>query len=256
MKVRKSAVTLWVLVLLGMVIVSGCSPVTVETPVLTPDIAATVEAAVATALASQPTPDVAATVEVAVAAVLASQPTPDIAVIVDAVIAAQTAQAEPTVTTGCYDVGVLKWCNTSGGVERKDDSVVLHNSIQKTEMLGNVVSENLDCVFVLKFDHGMSDSSVGLEIWDPLEYSITFRGGAIKVVTTGIVVKTREVASYIGKRIEVHLRASDERLFAAIDGVTLLDEENTYWEGQVVRPRLNADIGDTITLYSSSCTIE
>jgi len=32
MKVRKGAVTLWVLVSLGMVIVSGCGPVTVETP--------------------------------------------------------------------------------------------------------------------------------------------------------------------------------------------------------------------------------
>ena len=32
MKVRKNAVTLWVLVLLGMVIVSGCGPITVETP--------------------------------------------------------------------------------------------------------------------------------------------------------------------------------------------------------------------------------
>ena len=220
MKVRKSVVTLWVLVLLGMVIVSGCGPVTVETPVPTPDIAATVEAAVAMAMATQ------------------------------------AAQEGPTVTTGCYDVGDLRWCNTSGSVERKDDSIVLHNSIQKTEMLGNVVSENLDCVFVLKFDRGMSDSSVGLEIWDPTEYSITFRGGAIKVVTAGIVVGTKEVASYIGERIEVHLRVSDERLFAAIDGDTLLDEENTYWEGQVVRPRLNADIDDTVTLYSSSCTTE
>lgn len=240
MKVRKSAVTLWVLVLLGIMIVSGCSPVTVETPVPAPDIAATAEAAAATAVASQPTPDATATY----------------AAIATEIAATQATQEGPTVTTGCYDVGDLRWCNTSGSVERKDDSIVLHNSIQKTEMLGNVVSENLDCVFVLKFDRGMSDSSVGLEIWDPTEYSITFRGGAIKVVTAGIVVGTKEVASYVGKRIEVHLRVSDERLFAAIDGVTLLDEENTYWEGQVVRPRLNADIGDTVTLYSSSCTTE
>ena len=233
MRSLRKAIPFVALFLVGMMATSGCSPV--PTPVPTPDIAATVEAAVAVALASQPTSDVAATVE--------------------AVIAAQTAQTEPT-TTGCYDVGDLQWCNTSGGIERKNDSIVLHNSLQKTEMWGNAVSANLDCKFTLEFDHGMSDSSVGLEIWDPLEYSITFRGGAIKVVTTGIVMETREVASYIGKRIEVHLRASDERLFAAIDGVTLVDEENTYWEGQVVRPRLNADIGDTITLYSSSCTIE
>lgn len=53
MKVRKSAVTLWVLVLLGMVVVSGCGPVTVETPVPTPDIPATVEAAVAAAMTAQ-----------------------------------------------------------------------------------------------------------------------------------------------------------------------------------------------------------
>ena len=61
MKVQKSAVTLWVLVLLGMVIVSGCGPVTVETPVPTPDIAAIAKAAAATAVASQPTPNATAT---------------------------------------------------------------------------------------------------------------------------------------------------------------------------------------------------
>jgi hypothetical protein len=82
MKVRKSAVTLWVLVLLGTITVSGCGLVTVETPVPTPDIAATVEAAVAVALASQPTPDLAATVKAAVATEVA---------------ATQAAQAEPTV---------------------------------------------------------------------------------------------------------------------------------------------------------------
>lgn len=55
MKVRKNAVTFWILVLLGMVVVNGCGPnITVETPVPTPNIAATVEAAVAAALASQP----------------------------------------------------------------------------------------------------------------------------------------------------------------------------------------------------------
>ena len=238
MKIAKKVVWVLLLALMEVLILSGCG--TPITPTL--DLQGTIEAATATAtaVASQPTPDATATY----------------AAIATEIAATQAAQEGPTVTTGCYDVGDLRWCNTSGSVERKDDSIVLHNSIQKTEMLGNVVSENLDCVFVLKFDRGMSDSSVGLEIWDPTEYSITFRGGAIKVVTAGIVVGTKEVASYIGERIEVHLRVSDERLFAAIDGDTLLDEENTYWEGQVVRPRLNADIGDTVTLYSSSCTTE
>jgi hypothetical protein len=72
MKVRKGAVTLWVPVLLAMITVSGCSPVTVETPVPTPDIAATVEAAVAAALVSQLTPDLAATVKAAVATEVAA----------------------------------------------------------------------------------------------------------------------------------------------------------------------------------------
>lgn len=96
MKVRKSAVTLWVLVLLGMVIVSGCGPVTVETPVPSPDIAAS-------AVATQPTPDVAATVEASVATALASQPTPDVAATVEAAVATkmaatQIAQAEQAAT--------------------------------------------------------------------------------------------------------------------------------------------------------------
>jgi hypothetical protein len=82
MKVRKSAVTLWVLVLLGMITVSGCGPVTVETPVPTPDIAATAKAAAATAVASQPTPDATATY----------------AAIATEIAATQTAQAEPTAT--------------------------------------------------------------------------------------------------------------------------------------------------------------
>jgi hypothetical protein len=141
----------------------------------------------------------------------------------------------------------------SGSVERRNDSIVLHDSEQKTEMEGRVVSANLDCVFALGFDRGMSDSSVGLEIWAPDEYSITFRGGAIKVVTEGRVVKEKKVESYVGKRIEVSLKAGDERLFAAVDGVTLIDEPNTYWKDQMLKPRLNADKGDTITLYSSSC---
>jgi hypothetical protein len=99
----------------------------------------------------------------------------------------------------------------------------------------------------------MSDSSVGLAIWAPKEYSITFRGGAIRVVTGSNVVKAVKVESYVGERIKVHLQASDEWLYAAINGIALVDEKNTYWKGEKLKPRLNADIGDTITLYSSSC---
>lgn len=156
--------------------------------------------------------------------------------------------------TGCYKVDGIEWCKKKGSVERRNDSIVLHDSKQKTEMEGKVVSANLDCVFVLEFDRGMPDSSVGLEIWAPLgEYSITFRGGYIKVVTAGKVVKAKEMESYVGKRIEVHLKANDERLFAAIDDVVVVDEPNTYWSGQKLKLRLNTDKGDTITLYSSSC---
>jgi hypothetical protein len=152
-----------------------------------------------------------------------------------------------------FNVGNVGWQRTSGSVGRTDGSIVLHDTKHKTEMWGDAVSGDLDCMFALKFDRGMSDSSVGLEIWAPKEYSITFRGGLIKVVTGGQVVKTKKVESYVGKRIEVSLKASDKRLFAAIDGVILIDEQNAYWKGQVLKPRLNADVGDTITLYSSSC---
>jgi hypothetical protein len=78
---RKTVPFVTLLFLVGIVAVSGCSPV--KTPVPTPDIVATVEAAVAVALASQPTPDVAATVEAAVATKMA---------------ATQIAQAEPAAT--------------------------------------------------------------------------------------------------------------------------------------------------------------
>ena len=94
MKLRRTVTP--VLVLLGIVIVSGCSFVTVETPVPTPDIAATARAAAATEMASQPTPDVAATAEAAVAAALASQPAPDIAATVKAAVATEIAAPQTT----------------------------------------------------------------------------------------------------------------------------------------------------------------
>ncbi len=150
-------------------------------------------------------------------------------------------------------IGNVEWERRTGSVESTNDSIVLRDTNQKTEMKGDTFSNDLECTFVLRFDRGKSDSSVGLEIWAPEEYSITFRGGAIKVVTKGKVAKEKRVESYVGSRIEVSLKASDKRLFAAIDGTTLIDEQNTYWRGQRLQPRLNADVGDTITLYSSSC---
>jgi hypothetical protein len=121
-------------------------------------------------------------------------------------------------------------------------------------MLANVSSDNLDCEFELEFDGGMSDSSIGLEIWDPLEHSITFRGGVVKVVSEGSIREEVVVGSYTGKPIRVHLQASDDWLLAEIDGDEIVNEPNTYWKGVRLQPRLNADIGDTITLDSSSCT--
>ncbi|MFH1962096.1 MAG: hypothetical protein ABIJ30_04360 [bacterium] len=154
---------------------------------------------------------------------------------------------------GRITVDNIEWQRTSGSVDRTNDSIVLRDTNQKTEMWGDAISNDLECTFELKFDSGKSDSSVGLEIWRPNEYSITFRGGLIKVVTAGQVMKTKKVESYIGKCIRVSLKANDKRLFAAIDGVPLIDEQNMYWKAVLLQPRLNADIGDTITLYSSSC---
>jgi len=86
-------------VLLFIVVVAaanGCSPV--KKPVPTPDIAATVEAAVAAALASKPTPDIAATAEAVAATAMASQPTPDVAATAEAAVAAAlTTQPTPDI---------------------------------------------------------------------------------------------------------------------------------------------------------------
>ena len=67
MKMRKSTLALWILVSMGVVIVSGCAAVVVPTP--PPDRDATVEAAVAATLTAQSAPQPTAT--------LTSQPTPE-----------------------------------------------------------------------------------------------------------------------------------------------------------------------------------
>jgi len=163
--------------------------------------------------------------------------------------------------------GNIEWRKASGSVKCRNDSIVLGDSEYKTEIVGeNFYSADLDCEFELEFDLGEldeDDSSVGLVYWyedeekeeDRGEYGITFRGGIVKVVAAGNVKETVVVESYVGKRIEVHLKASDEQLLAEIDGDTW-KWPNTYWERRRLKPRLNADIGDTITLYSSSCTTQ
>jgi hypothetical protein len=170
---------------------------------------------------------------------------------------------------GCFfgnysGFGNIEWRKASGSVKCTNDFMVLGDSECKTEMVGdNFYSADLDCEFELEFDRGLGDSSVGLVYWyhdeekeeDQGEYGITFRGGTVKVVAAGDVKETVVVESYVGKRIEVHLKASDEQLLAEIDGDTW-KWPNTYWERRRLKPRLNADIGDTITLYSSSCTTQ
>jgi hypothetical protein len=87
----------------------------------------------------------------------------------------------PLSIAGCGappDIGNIEWDKKSGSVELREDSIALHHSQEKTEMVGeNFYSADLDCEFELEFDRGERDSSVGLEIWDPDEHSITFRGG-------------------------------------------------------------------------------
>jgi hypothetical protein len=94
MKVRKSAVTPWVLVLLGMVVVSGCGPVIiVETP---------------TPVASQPTPDATATY-VAIATEIAFAPAMATDMLVVTIEAENCGEEE-----GCRLEGFWKPWATSG----------------------------------------------------------------------------------------------------------------------------------------------
>jgi hypothetical protein len=108
MKVRKSAVTLGVLVLLGMVIVSGCGPVTVETPVPTPDINAAVETAIAAVMTSQPTPNATATY-VAIATEIAVTQAAQVEQVATPTPVPPTATPEPTDTpvVGPTDTPIL-----------------------------------------------------------------------------------------------------------------------------------------------------
>jgi hypothetical protein len=48
---------------------------------------------------------------------------------------------------GCYNVDNVKWCKESGVVERRGDSIILHDSKEKTEMWGDVSSTDWDCIF-------------------------------------------------------------------------------------------------------------
>jgi hypothetical protein len=156
-------------------------------------------------------------------------------------------------------VGNVTWCITDGSGERRDDGLVLRPAQEKAQAWVNQSAASLDCVFDLTFSKGKSDSSVGLEIWERLdpytlkEYSLTFRGGAVRIVSKGIERKVRPVKSYVGRPIKVHLKASPEWLYAEIDGRVLIDRKNTYWQEPRLKPRLNADVGDAITLHSCSC---
>jgi hypothetical protein len=156
-------------------------------------------------------------------------------------------------------VGDVMWCVTEGSGDRRNDGLILRPTREKAQAWVNQSAASLDCVFDLTFDKGKGDSSVGLEIWERLdeytlkEYSLTFRGGAVRVIAKGIQRKMRLVKSYVGRPIRVHLKASPEWLYAEIDGRVLIDQKNTYWRGPRLKPRLNADAGDTITLHSCSC---
>jgi serine/threonine protein kinase len=154
----------------------------------------------------------------------------------------------------------VMWCITNGSGERHDGGLVLRPVKEKGQAWVMQPAASLDCVFDLIFSVGKGDSSVGLEIWARLdphtlkEYSLTFRGGAVRIVSKGLERKMRLVKSYAGRPIKVHLKVSPEWLYAEIDGRVLIDQKNTYWQGIRLQPRLNADTGDTITLRSCSCT--
>jgi serine/threonine protein kinase len=170
--------------------------------------------------------------------------------------------ADNTIPPQClqsFEVGNVTWCITDGSGERRDDGMILRPVKEKAQAWVNQSAASLDCVFDLTFSKGKSDSSVGLEIWERLdpytlkEYSLTFRGGAVRIVSKGIERKVRPVKSYVGRPIKVHLKASPEWLYAEIDGRVLIARKNTYWQEPRLKPRLNADVGDAITLHSCSC---
>jgi hypothetical protein len=156
-------------------------------------------------------------------------------------------------------VGNVMWCITNGSGERHDGGLVLRPVKEKGQAWVMQSAASLDCAFDLIFSKGKGDSSVGLEIWERLdphtlkEYSLTFRGGAVRIVSKSLERKMKLVKSYVGRPIKVHLKASPEWLYAEIDGRVLIDQKNTYWQETRLQPRLNADIGDTVTLRSCSC---
>ena len=166
----------------------------------------------------------------------------------------------------CYFVNDVRWCRgrdyQTANISNETLVIGSTSGNRKTEMWGASPSSGWDCTFELTFHQGLPDSSVGLAIWNPREYAVTFRGGAVKVVSDGQVVRARAVSSYIGEPIKVHLKASNERVYAAINGQVLVDEPNTFWGEQTVwgeqglRPRLNSDTEETITLHTSSCKTE
>jgi len=154
-----------------------------------------------------------------------------------------------------YTLGGCTWEKETGSVQQRNGSLVLDGVAGKTELQSPLQSKNLRCEFILEFHRGLRDSSVGLETWAPDEYSITFRGGNVKIVAGGEPKTVSPVESYIGKKITVSLEASENRLFAKINGEVLIDEKNVYWKDRILKPRLNADSGDMITLYSCSCSV-
>jgi len=157
-------------------------------------------------------------------------------------------------------VGNVMWCVTDGSGEFHDGALVLRPVKEKAQAWVMQAAATLDCVFDLIFSNGKGDSSVGLEIWERLdpytlkEFSLTFRGGAVRIISESLEREVRLVESYVGRPIKVHLKASPEWLYAEIDGRVLIDRKNTYWQGPRLQPRLNADAGDMITLRSCSCT--
>ncbi|MGH9854880.1 MAG: serine/threonine protein kinase [Blastocatellia bacterium] len=161
----------------------------------------------------------------------------------------------PAKCRNVFTLGNLEWCQTSGGGVLRNGEIVLHHTEEPAEAWGNLYSSNLDCVFDVTFDKGKGDSSAGLEIWeDRLEYSLTFRGGSLRVLSKSQLKNEVRVKPYASRRIRIHLKVSPERLYGAIDGRVLINRKNTYWKEPRLKPRLNAHAGDTITLHSCSCS--
>lgn len=148
----------------------------------------------------------------------------------------------------------MTWKRFSGSMKESEEGRILHDAGAKTELKAPLRGREMACRFLAEFVEGAADTSVGMEVWDPDEYSLTFRGGRLKLVRDGMVVKEMRVPDFAGRKIEVFLIVKSDRVFAKIGEHVFFNEKNPGIDA-MLQPRVNADVGDTIILHESCCGI-